>query len=580
VEMWICFFLITPLFPHYSAFGESIYLGEGLFVYSQALYNLTMETETKNPVASDVRSARSSQEGDLKDEVLESIPTDQVPLQTFIEYAKLERELEEIDYDKHKGRDVDQGRLQELIDELGLRDEIAAANRALRMATWFNIFTLITTDILGPQKAPWAFAQLGFIPASLIYVAFGGVATYAALLLTHMYLRLSSSKFPLRNYSELAPRAIGGIVGRYLKFLMDGMQILQFVFQLSGLILQNGQALSQMAHGSACFSGVMFAFAAAGMVINQIRSLTHLSKLTTFNFCINLLVLFATMGVVAHSAPNYLSAHKNNGVSGTKVVTELFAKNSMSQKFVGAMNISYAYGGAMLFVEFMAEMRRPRDFWKGLICAQSIIIVVYLIYGIVIYYYQGQFSINPANQGISLYKWQTAMNALILFTQFVSAAIYCNVAVKVIYRSIIEGVFHGPSMVTKRGRIIFSVSVVIFYAVSYVLASAIPQFSNVTGFFAAILMVPFSYLYPSLLVLILRVREDGLIKGFNSIQLTNPHWWKAILWNKWYLKTLDFIIVLGSLICMGMGSWSSIIAMVQTFKEQGASTSFGCEPPV
>lgn len=538
-----------------------------------------MEEEKKRPDGSEAVDAGSSQE-DLKIESYETTHTDQVPLATFIEYAKLERELEDMDYDKHKGREVNQNRLQQLIDDLGLRDEIAAANRALKMATWFNVFTLLTTDILGPQKAPWAFAQLGFVPASLIYVAFGVVATYAGLLLAYMYLKLASSKFPLRNYSELAPRAMGGLVGRYVKFLMDAMQIIQFVFLLSGLILQNGQALSQMAKGSPCFSGVMFAFAAAGMVINQIRSLTHLSKLTTFNFCINLLVLFATMGVVAHSAPNYLSAQRNNGVSGTKIVTELFATNSMSQKFVGAMNISYAYGGAMLFVEFLAEMRRPRDFWKGLLCAQAIIIIVYLVYGIVVYYYQGQFSINPANQGISLYKWQTAMNALILFTQFVSAAIYCNVAVKVIYRAIIERVFHGPPMVTRWGRVIFSISVVVFYALAYILASAIPQFSNVTGFFAAVLMVPFSYLFPPLLTLALRIRQDGHRKGFQTIQPLNPRWWNAVLWNRWYFKAFDLIIVLGSLACMGMGAWSSITAMIQTFQEKGASTSFGCTPPV
>lgn len=521
------------------------------------------------------------EEEELKVEVFEYNSADDVPLETLMDYAKLERELEDCDYDQKKGKEVDQSRLQQLIDELGLRDELSAANRALKMATWFNIFTLLTTDILGPQKAPWAFAQLGYVPASLIYVTFGIVATYAGLLLAYMYLKLSSSRYPLRNYSELAPRAMGKAVGRWVKFIMDGMQIVQFVFLLSGLILQNGQALSQMAKGSACFSGVMFAFAAAGMLINQIRSLTHLSKLTTFNFCINLLVLFVTMGVVAHSAPNYLSAERNNGVSGTtKVVTEIIAKNTMSKKFVGAMNISYAYGGAMLFVEFLGEMRRPKDFWKGLCCAQFIIIVVYLIYGIVVYKFQGQFSINPANQGISLYKWQTAMNALIMFTQFVSAAIYSNVALKVIYRSIIERIFHGPPMITVKGRVIWSIAVVVYYCFGYIVASAIPQFSNVTGFFAAILMVPFSYLFPSLLTLCMRIRHDGMKKGFQNVEFTNPKWWNAVLWNRWYFKIIDVIVVFGGLACIGLGAWSSVSSMIDTFREQGASTSFGCTPPV
>lgn len=33
----------------------------------------------------------------------------------------------------------------------------------------------------------------------------------------------------------------------------------------------------------------------------------------------------------------------------------------------GIMNMVFAYGGAMIFPEFLAEMRRPMDFWKGMV---------------------------------------------------------------------------------------------------------------------------------------------------------------------------------------------------------------------
>lgn len=35
------------------------------------------------------------------------------------------------------------------------------AYRAFRTAGWISVFYLITTDILGPYSAPWAFSQLG-----------------------------------------------------------------------------------------------------------------------------------------------------------------------------------------------------------------------------------------------------------------------------------------------------------------------------------------------------------------------------------------------------------------------------------
>ena len=38
--------------------------------------------------------------------------------------------------------------------------------------------------------------------------------------------------------------------------------------------------------------------------------------------------------------------------------------------------------GAMIFPEMMAEMRRPMDFYKGMICAQILVSVVYLMYSV------------------------------------------------------------------------------------------------------------------------------------------------------------------------------------------------------
>jgi hypothetical protein len=76
----------------------------------------------------------------------------------------------------------------------------------------------------------------------------------------------------------------------------------------------------------------------------------------------------------------------------------------------GLMQAVYSYGGAMLFIEFMAEMKRPRDFWKGMICAQGFIYCVYIFYGMFIYGYQGQYAVNPAYQGIAPYAWQTVGN--------------------------------------------------------------------------------------------------------------------------------------------------------------------------
>jgi hypothetical protein len=47
--------------------------------------------------------------------------------------------------------------------------ERQVAYRAFRSAGWVSVFYLITTDILGPYSAPWAFSRLGTFPESFYF---------------------------------------------------------------------------------------------------------------------------------------------------------------------------------------------------------------------------------------------------------------------------------------------------------------------------------------------------------------------------------------------------------------------------
>lgn len=82
--------------------------------------------------------------------------------------------------------------------------------------------------------------------------------------------------------------------------------------------------------------------------------------------------------------------------------------NSLVGSINGLLSGVLAYAGAQLFVEFLAEMKRPRDFIKAMWGAQFFIYCVYLIYGCYVYHFQGQYSFNPSYQGVSVYGWQTA----------------------------------------------------------------------------------------------------------------------------------------------------------------------------
>lgn len=141
------------------------------------------------------------------------------------------------------------------------------------------------------------------------------------------------------------------------------------------------------------------------------------------------------------------------------------------------MQAVYSYGGAMLYCEFMSEMRRPLDFWKALLIADTFIYVVYLFFGVYVYSFQGQYVINPANQGMSLQGALTAGNIIGFVTSLIAAALYGNIGIKVVYQNIFKELFGLPDLTVKAGKWIWVGLVPIYWGVAFVLAAAIPNFS-------------------------------------------------------------------------------------------------------
>jgi hypothetical protein len=148
--------------------------------------------------------------------------------------------------------------------------------------------------------------------------------------------------------------------------------------------------------------------------------------------------------------------------------------STFESQLVGLMQAVYSYRRSMLFCEFMSEMCRPWDFWKALICAQAVILTIYLTFGVFVYSFQGQFSINPAGQGISNYAWQTTTNVIGITAGLIAGALYGNIGIKVIYQNIVKEAWNGPDLTTKKGKILWVGMVPIYWTCAFIIASAIP----------------------------------------------------------------------------------------------------------
>ena len=209
------------------------------------------------------------------------------------------------------------------------------------------------------------------------------------------------------------------------------------------LILSNGGSISQISlgnndiHGNGlCYVVCLLIFAILGMFMGQIRTLQRFAWLANFSVWTTVTTAFIAIGISAVTAPNYVTMFDNYGANESPYgVTNFPCGNSTCPEpvktfaggpaagyasngsgflstYQGINNIIYAYGGAMIFFNLMAEMRNPWDFWKGMLCADVFIYLAYMFYGIFQYSYQGQYTYGVSYQSITPYNYQTACNIL------------------------------------------------------------------------------------------------------------------------------------------------------------------------
>lgn len=241
----------------------------------------------------------------------------------------------------------------------------------------------------------------------------------------------------------------------------------------------------------------------------------------------------------------------------------------------------------MLYVEFMAEMKRPLDFMKAVYIMEAFVIVSYMTFGLVVYSEQGQFVYNPANQGLSTYNWQTVTNVLNMVGGVIFSVMCGNIALKVIYNNLILD-FGGPQLNSKRGKLIWFCMVPVYWAIAFIVASAVPQISYIAGMVAAVCILQFSYTFPPLLFFGLKLQEDAIHLSETFDPATNSvrridTWrdlsrWKRGLKRQWWLKLICVVFFIASASTAVMGMYASILSLIAAF-DLGHATSFGCHSP-
>ncbi|KAM0719427.1 hypothetical protein Q7P37_005332 [Cladosporium fusiforme] len=472
--------------------------------------------------------------------------------------------------------------------------EWRTAARAMRTASWGQMFFLITTDILGWSGAPFVFSSVGYGTGVALYIIFGVFASFSGWALWKIFLDLDSSRYPMCSYGDPFLR----LFGKRSRHFINVAQCLQQFLTVAVLIMSKSLNISQISHGKLCFSGVMVLVMGIGMISGVIRSLSKIGWLSNASVFLNIANFMIILVAAGLYDPYYPAVTKSTLIKVIEPVVT-FAGQPPAQyqqqvpgfasQFNAVNTMVYSYAGALLFIAFLAEMRNPMDFWKGLFCAQAFICIVYLLFGCVVYSYWGQYSANNIVNVISPYGIQTAGNIFTLLTGFIAAFMYFNIGMKTVYLEVFQQIFNFPPISTTKGKIAWYCLGPCYWALAFVIAASVPNLSGIVSFVGALFMINFTYSFPGMLFLGWTVQKAAALpgEGFNPYTRETTRLdsgvkrWVRGFTKSWKVSVPTLVYVLLGLACCGMGIWAAIEGLISVFGPGGTvATTFGCAAPV
>jgi hypothetical protein len=473
--------------------------------------------------------------------------------------------------------------------------EWRTAARALRTTGWMTIFYLITTDILGWSQTPFVFSAAGYSIGTGVFILFGFAAAASGLMIWKVFMQLDSSRFPMLSFGDPFLRLFGPKTAAFINV----MQAIQMWCSVAVVLIGNSQIFSQLVKAKVCYIAVVIIQLIIGIASGWLRSLKHLGWLCNFAVWFNIVSFIIIMAAAGSNGPDPTYAIQTTTLPKNFVPVKTFSSvppaayqqggnTGFAAVFNGIDTIVYAYSGALLFIAFLAEMRHPMDFWKGMILAQTFIGIVYLLFGLVVYHYLGQYSVTSITQVISPYGLQLVCNILSLITGYLAIFLYFNIGMKVVYLEVGQRILKMPPITERKGYYLWLALGPVYWIIAFIFAVSVPNFTYITNLIGALFSLNFTYSIPAIMYAAWAIqngaKQEG--EGFDPVTgVTTRHdegmkrWTRGLI-KSWYYSIPAIIFALAGMASSGMGSWSAIESLKAVFGPGGTiQTSWGCAGP-
>ncbi|KAI0472350.1 transmembrane amino acid transporter protein-domain-containing protein [Xylaria cf. heliscus] len=435
------------------------------------------------------------------------------------------------------------GQVRELTDVEKARMQDGAAH--FNRLGWkrLTVVLIVEAIALGSLGMPQAFATLGMIAGTILCVGLGLLAIYTSYVVGQVKLK----------YPEVQHYADAGrlMMGKFGYELIGAMFVLQLVFLVGSHTLTGSIAFLNLSNNGAC--SIVFGVVSAIILLLLALppSFAEVAILGYIDFASIILAIGITIIAtgVQRTDSGVSSDWSAYPAPGTGFV----------EAFIAVTNIVFAYSFAICQFSFMDEMHTPKDFVKSIWWLGIIEIIIYTLTGALIYYFVGQEVQSPALLSAGNLVSKVAFG-IALPVIFISGSINGTVVGRYIhgrvYRDSVTRFINTP-----KGWISWILLISLITVIAWVIAEAIPFFSDLLAISSSLFISGFTFYFPAMMWFML-IRQGSPFSKEN--------------WMYTALNALCFII--GLVILVG-GTYSSIKDIIHNYDTGNVRGAFSCSAP-
>ncbi|KAI7184602.1 hypothetical protein KC316_g7249 [Hortaea werneckii] len=398
---------------------------------------------------------------------------------------------------------------------------------------------------LGVLSIPAAFDGLGLVPGVICMLCIAVITTWSDYMI---------GVFKLKHPEVYGIDDVGALLaGRIGYWIMGGAFCLYWIFVAGSAMLSISIALNALSLHGTCTAVFVAVAAIGGFLLSSIQTLGRISWLAWFGVITILIAIFTvTIGVAVEEKPS--SAPAGEWQSDYKITNN----PGFAEAAASLSSLVFAYAGTPSFFSIVSEMKDPRKYTRSLFICQSVVTIVYLIIGIVVYYYCGSYVASPAlgsaGQLIKRISYGLALPGLC-----VTMTLVIHLPAKYVFIRMMRGTKHLASN-TMIHWMSWLGCTALMTIVSYVVASAIPVFGGLVSLVGALLGTLLSF------------QPYGLMWLYDNWNL--PAEGRKIRW-KLMVAWCVFVILSGSFLLVA-GTYGSIVGIMTSFRESGGTTPWTC----